>query len=427
MLWGGVRLFEYLLALMRVFFVISMVCFIPRLFITDKGGASSLYIPLVPQQGSFTLGLENIKKDFIVQICPTKNVIRIGLITNNYATDQQGANNLNVLEKKDLCIKKVFYPKYIFSGQDACQNALHEDDIEFYSVYNEGFNEQMLSGLDLLLIDLPDVGIGYGYAIALLFDAIHKGMAEGLPIVVLDRPNILGQKIEGSLCYPLHQYIPIKLPIRHGMTIGELAQFYNMQVLNGMAHMYIVPMQDYHRVEIAQTYAQHPLNVAHTNTVYGFSICGALHYVAPFDVGVNTFHAYSCITLPASIDFSEHRWYQLQVILRRLGINSSFCSYFSDSKKEYCHGLRIHIANIDQVDIFRALLVILEFFKSSGIMLAFSDYFDQAVGTPLIRNYIQGKISKKELTDFINKDLEIFYRSAFGSFMYYPLPQVSLI
>lgn len=426
MLWGGVRLFEHSFAVMRVFLVISMVCFIPRLFITDKGEASSLYVPLV-SQGTFTLGLENIKKEFIMQLCPGKELVRIGLITNNYATDQYGTNNVELLTKKDFLITKVFHPKYVFSGQDTVQSSKYTDNIEFYPVYNEGFHEYMLDGLDLLLIDLPDVGIGYGYAIALLFDAIHKGMADGLPIVVLDRPNILGQKIEGSLCYPLHQHIPIKLPIRHGMTIGELAQFYNMQVLNGMAHMHIIPMHDYHRIQIAQTYAQHPTNVAHSNAIYGFSICGALSYVAPFDVGLSTLYPYSCIALPASIDFPEHRWYQLQVILRRLGINSSFCGHFSDSKKEHCHGLRIQIMNIDQVDIFRTLLVILEFFKCSGVVLAFSDYFDQAVGTSLIRHYIQGKISKKELTDFINKDLESFYRSAFGSFMYYPLPQVSLI
>lgn len=426
MLWGGIRLFEYSFAVMRVFFVISMVCFLPRLFITEKSQVPSFYLP-VASQGTFSLGLENIKKEFIMQLCPAKDVIRIGLITNNYATDQHGANNIDLLEKKDLCIKKVFYPKYIFSGQDILQDSQHEDNIEFYSVYNEGFNEQMLNGLDLLLIDLPDVGIGYGYAIALLFDAIHKGMAEGLPIVVLDRPNILGQKIEGSLCCPLHQHIPIKLPIRHGMTIGELAQFYNMQVLNGMARMHIIPMQDYHRIQIPQAYAQHSASVGHSNIIYGYSICGALHYVAPFDVGVNTLYPYSCIALPVSVDFPEHRWYQLQVILRKLSINSSFCSYFSESKKERCHGLRIHIANIDQVDIFRTLLIILEFFKCSGVILAFSDYFDQAVGTPLIRDYMQGKISKKDLTDFINKDLEMFYRSAFGAFMYYPLPQVSLI
>lgn len=426
MLSGVIRLFEHSIALLRVFLVISMVCFIPRFFITTKKDEMALLISSSPQ-GTFSLGLENIKKDFIVRLCPHKDIVKIGLITHCYATDQYGTSNIDLLLQKGLEISKLFYPKYLFSLQDPIQNSSSINDIEHHVIYNEGFNRSMLDQLDLLLVDLPDVGIGYGQTIALLFEAIYKGMVYGLPVVVLDRPNMLGQKIEGSLCYPLYQHIPIKLPIRHGMTIGELAHFYNTQVLNGMAQLHIIPMHDYHRVQGAQAYSQCPTNVNQVNTMYGFSVCGALSYVAPFDVGIDTSYAYGCITLPESVDFSEQRWYQLQVILRKLGINTSFCSYFSDSKNEHCHGLRFHITNIGHVDTFRTLLVILEFFKCSGVILSFSDYFDQAVGTSLIRYYIQGKVSKKELTDFINNDLESFYRAAFGSFMYYPLPQVSLI
>lgn len=428
MLWGAVRLFEHSLALLRVFLVISMVCFIPRFFVTTKKDVMPLVLP-APSLGTFTLGLENIKKEFITRLCPGKDVVRIGLITNNQATDQYGTSNIDLLIQKDLTISKVFYPKYVLSGEDqSTQDNSTANNFERYVVYNEGFSKSMLDQLDLLLIDLPDVGIGYGYANALLFETIHKGMAYDLPVVILDRPNILGQKIEGSLCYPLHQHIPIKLPVRHGMTIGELAQFYNMQVLNGMAQLHIVPMYDYHRVNVSLSYAQHQENIAkNINTIYGFSICGILAQVAPCDIGLDTTHPYGCIMLPESVDFPEQRWYQLQVILRKLGVNSSFCRYFSESKNEFCRGLRLHIMNINQVDSFRTVLVILEFFKCSGVILAFSDYFDKMMGTALVRYYIQGKISKKELTDFINQDLESFYRAAFGSFMYYPLPQVSLI
>ena len=426
MLRGVIRLFEHTFALIRIFLLISLICFMPRFFVSNQKEG----LPLLLRSdvtGSFTLGLENIHKDFVMQVCPGKEVINIGLVTHEQTTDHQGTSNVELLRQKGLTISKIFYPKHGFYTDEPYvqEQPIHTDGIERYVLYKQGFSDAMLDQLDLLLVDLPDMGIGYVHAISILFEAIHIAAAQQLPIIILDRPNILGQKVEGSLCYVSH--LPIKLPMRYGMTTAELAQYYNTQVLHGAAHMHIVPMHDYHRAHAVPLHASILPHVNQLNSAYGFSICGILAQVAPIDVGLDTNYPYSCIMLPQSIQFPEQRWYQLQVMLRQLGIKNSFCRHFSTRKNEICRGLRFHISDVDQVDSFKVLLVVLEFFKRSGVILAFSDYFDVAVGTPLVRQYFQGKVSKKMLTNAINRDLESFYRKAFGAFMYHPLPQVSLV
>lgn len=398
----------------------------PRFFVNNHKEGLPLFLRS-DSTGSFTLGLENLQKEYVIRMCPEKEVINIGLVTHEQATDHKGTSNVELLRQKGLTINKIFYPKHGFYADAPYvqEQTVHTDGIERYMLYKQGFSDAMLDQLDLLLVDLPDIGIGYVYTISILFEAIHAAAAQELPIIILDRPNLLGQKVEGSLCYVSH--LPIKLPIRYGMTTAELAQYYNTHVLHGAAHMHIVPMSDYHRLHSASLHTAILPHVNQLHSVYGFSICGILTQVAPFDIGLDTDYPYSCIMLPQSVQFPEQRWYQLQMMLRQLGVKNSFCRHFSRRKNEICRGLRFHISDVDQVDSFKVLLMVLEFFKRSGVMLAFSDYFDDAVGTPLVRQYLQGKVSKKMLTNTINSDLESFYRKAFGAFMYHPLPQVSLV
>ncbi len=426
MLRGVIRLFEHTFALVRIFLLISLICFMPRFFVTyHKEGAPLLL--RAEATGRFTLGLENIQKDFVARICPEKEIINIGLVTHERATDHQGTRNLELLQQKGLTINKVFYAQNGFYTDEPCvlEQPVCADEIARYRLYKQGFSDAMLEHVDLLLVDLPDMGIGYMHAISILFESLQVAAVHRLPIIILDRPNLLGQKIEGSLCCVSH--LPIKLPLRYGMTMAELAQYYNTHVLHGAAPMHIVPMHDYHRAQAVPVHATLLPHVNQLHAAYGFSICGILAQVAPFDVGLDTDYPYSCIMVPQSVQFPEQRWYQLQVMLRQLGIKSSFCRHFSTRKNELCRGLRFHIDDVDQVDSFKVVLVVLEFFKRCGVMLAFSDYFDAAVGTPLVRQYCQGAISKKMLTKSVNNDLESFYRKAFGAFMYHPLPQVSLI
>jgi uncharacterized protein YbbC (DUF1343 family) len=107
----------------------------------------------------------------------------------------------------------------------------------------------MLRGLDLLLFDLQDVGTRFYTYITTLGYVLEAAALEGLPVVVLDRPNpVTGRIVEGPVLDPdltsFTAYHP--LPIRHGMTVGELARLFNDERGTG-ATLTVIPVRGWKR------------------------------------------------------------------------------------------------------------------------------------------------------------------------------------
>jgi uncharacterized protein YbbC (DUF1343 family) len=104
-----------------------------------------------------------------------------------------------------------------------------------------------------MVFDLQDVGTRVYTYIATMANAMEAAANAGIPFIVLDRPNpINGVAMEGPILeYPKFSsfigHYPI--PLRHGMTTGELAQFINAKFLNGNAKLTVVPMENWTRAE----------------------------------------------------------------------------------------------------------------------------------------------------------------------------------
>src|SRR5690606_7809821 len=85
----------------------------------------------------------------------------------------------------------------------------------------------MLAGVDLLVCDMQDIGARYYTYIGTLLHVLRGAAAAGVPVLVLDRPNPLGgELIEGPLIAPGYESLVgvAPIPIRHGLTIGEIAR-----------------------------------------------------------------------------------------------------------------------------------------------------------------------------------------------------------
>ncbi|MEX0848820.1 MAG: exo-beta-N-acetylmuramidase NamZ domain-containing protein [Candidatus Dependentiae bacterium] len=420
---GVILLFNQCFELAKIFFIISIVCFAPQiLFREHKKPAPTLLGKST--NGAFKLGIENVTAEYISQICAGR-APRIGLITQYGSHDK--AENIVLLKSKGIEVAQIFYPTYDYFSNDIIDVGLKSlnSSIPSCVIKKDGFNDE-LKDISLLLIDLQNIGLGCVSSISLLFQGLSAAAKDKIPVVVLDRPNILGNKIEGSLLS--NAGLNAQVPLRYGMTVAELAHYYNMHILHKEAQLHIVPMHNYDRLAVRQEIDVNVLpKINNITTAWGFSVCGILAQVKPFDVGLDTDNPYRCIALPKSVIFPEQKWYQLQVVLRDVGIDSSICRYYSKKKKESCRGLRLYIEDMNTVDSFQLLLTTLEFFKRSGVILHFTDDFDQAVGSTLVRKYIQGKIPRHVLAQSVNQGLENFYRKAFGAFMYHPLPQVVLV
>ncbi len=181
----------------------------------------------------------------------------IGLVSNPASIDAAFRHVTARAEAAGVRLGALFGPQHGFQS-DVQENMIESPDatdrgrhIPVYSLYSETREPtaDMLAGLDALVIDLQDVGTRiytYVYTMANCLTAARK---HNLPVVVCDRPNpIGGVEVEGPmLAAGFESFVgQYPIPMRHGMTIGELARLFNERFGIG-AKLEVVPMQGWRR------------------------------------------------------------------------------------------------------------------------------------------------------------------------------------
>jgi len=179
----------------------------------------------------------------------------IGVITNHTGIDAAGRSTLNLLlQAKALKVRAIFSPEHGLSGQLDEKVSSGRDaatGLPVYSLYGKVKKPtpQMLRGLDALVYDIQDVGCRYYTYITTMAYAMESAAAAGLDFYVLDRPDpITASMVQGPVLDPdLKSFIGYyPLPIRYGMTAGELAQLFNRERGIG-AKLHVVKMAGYSR------------------------------------------------------------------------------------------------------------------------------------------------------------------------------------
>lgn len=181
---------------------------------------------------------------------------RVGLITNASSVTRDLRPNVDALRAAGVNLVALFGPEHGFSASapDAAHVASGRDartGLPVYSLYGDTRKptREMLADVDVMLFDLQDVGVRFYTYTATLALTLEACAENHVPLIVLDRPNpITGNIIEGARLDPaLQSFVGHgPLPIRYGMTLGELARFYNAE-LNIGAELQVIALRDWQR------------------------------------------------------------------------------------------------------------------------------------------------------------------------------------
>jgi uncharacterized protein YbbC (DUF1343 family)/CubicO group peptidase (beta-lactamase class C family) len=183
---------------------------------------------------------------------------RIGLITNQTGVDRLGRRNVDVMKAAGVNVAALFSPEHGFGGvedREGIQDAVDPaTGIRIHSLYGATLRPTpaMLKGLDALVFDIADVGARFYTYPATMAYAMEAAAKAGLPFYVLDRPNpITGGHMEGppldAARVSFNGYLP-GLPVRHGMTMGELARLFNDRGKIGAA-LTVIPVEGWRRAD----------------------------------------------------------------------------------------------------------------------------------------------------------------------------------
>jgi len=169
---------------------------------------------------------------------------RIGLIANHTSVNRFGSQTSRLLrDAGNLTVVALFSPEH---GQNGVLDQLQINDsrdetldLPVYSLYGKTRRptEAMLKGIDTLVFDIQDIGARFYTYISTMGYAMEAAAEHGIKFMVLDRPNpITGTVVEGSLLdNGKESFVGYhSLPVRHGMTAGELALMFNSELNLGV-------------------------------------------------------------------------------------------------------------------------------------------------------------------------------------------------
>jgi len=206
------------------------------------------------------LGFERLLEKTPPELKPA----RLGFLCNQAAVGRHWQPVWQVLAGhfgKNL--KALFGPQHGLWGEKQDNMVASADGVEpvtglpVFSLYGERLrpNPEDLDLIDVLLVDLPDVGTRvYTFAATMAY-AMQTAAQQRKKVIILDRPNpIGGVQVEGNVLQPGMASIvgPYPLPMRHGLTLGELARYYN-DVGNIGCDLSVIQVQDWDRSQYSDT------------------------------------------------------------------------------------------------------------------------------------------------------------------------------
>ena len=241
---------------------------------------------------------------------------RVGLVTNHTGRSRDGKATIDLLHAApDVKLVALFSPEHGIRGvldDDVPATKDEKTGLPIHSLFYKGGTgrpiEGTLTGLDTLVIDLQDVGVRfYTYQLAMGY-VMEEAARKKIPVVVLDRPNpVNGWQIEGPLSpepgagqtpNTFIAYMP--MPIRHGMTMGELARLYNEERKIGV-DLTVIAMdgwkRDYWYDDTGLTWINPSPNMRNLNQATLYPGIGAIEY-SNISVGRGTDQPFEQIGAP---------------------------------------------------------------------------------------------------------------------------------
>ena len=198
---------------------------------------------------------------------------RVALITNHTGVDAAGRRTIDLLatdplaQRASVKLVRLFSPEHGIKGTEDKTNLADETDtktgLTIHSLYQRstiGPPDSLLRDVDVLVVDLQDIGTRTWTYVGVMLYTMQAGARQGIPVVVLDRPNpITGSRVEGALLdsalanpfeptaeRPGNGFALFPMPLRHGLTMGELARLFQAQ-LKLATRLTVVPMRNWYR------------------------------------------------------------------------------------------------------------------------------------------------------------------------------------
>lgn len=341
---------------------------------------------------------------------------KIGLVTNHTARNSQMVSTIDLIKQKgpllNASLTKLYAPEHGLDGRayasESVQDAIDADGIPIYSLHGSTRRptDLMLKEIDILVYDIQDLGCrSYTFSTTLLY-LMEEAAKKKIPVVVLDRPNpINGWVVDGPMLDDkLRSFVGyINVPYCHGMTIGELAQYFNGEYKIG-CDLTVVPMKGWHRemtfTETGLAWIPTSPNIPEASTAMYYPMTGLIGELQVVNIGIGYTLPFKLIGAP---------WIKAKSFAQALNAQKfpgvqffpfHFRPFYGRYAQKDCEGVLISVTNpLTYKPVGTQYLIIgmlksmypKEFADGMKTSSGRRDMFNKVNGTPEVWKLMEGK------------------------------------
>lgn len=326
-------------------------------------------------EGKVTVGLDRLMDESSYHSwIAGKNV---GLISNTTGLCKgQKLSADRLLEGTDFTLVAIFAPEHGFDGRlhasEKVSDELFAGKIPIHSLHGRSRrpSDEMLKGLDLVIFDVQDIGCRSYTYISTLFYMMEEASKRNITVIVADRPNPMGGHLVDGLaldnqCRSFVGYIDV--PYCHGMTVGELALYFNQEYKIG-CDLKVVPMSGWKRsmkfTDTGLVWIPTSPNIPEPDTPLFYTMCGVVGELNLINNGVGYTMPFKVVGAPW-IDAAS-----LSSSLNKQGfpgvsfVPIHYKPFYGSFKNQECHGVKVIVNNPSKILPVQTQFLIIGMIKS---------------------------------------------------------------
>jgi uncharacterized protein YbbC (DUF1343 family) len=358
---------------------------------------------------------------------------KVAVLTHGAAIDKEFTTTVDLfLKNKHLYTLKCFFsPEHGINGQFTNNQKVGDEKIDQINVFSlHGAytrpTKEMLEDIEVIVCDLQDIGSRSYTYINTLFFVMEEAARRNILVIICDRPNPLGDLIDGPMLEDSFRSIVgyINVPYCHGMTIGELALFFNHEY--GLkCQLKILPMTGYRRnmcfYETGRFWIPTSPHIPEHDTPFYYPLTGLIGELQIVNIGVGYTLPFKLIGAPWINAYLFAKTLNAQKIKGLYFQPKVWVPFYGDFKGKECHGVQIFITDSVSIRPVHAQYLILSVLKSMypqqmekalSEMAGRKAMFCKVTGTEQIYHLLlnekypgwkMAKVHKKEREKFIKK------------------------
>lgn len=360
---------------------------------------------------------------------------KVGLVTNPTGVDADLQSTIDILHNADnVELVALFAPEHgvrgdIPAGAKVKASVDKSTGVKIHSLYGatKTPTPAMMQGIDVMVYDMQDIGCRSYTFISTLGRVMKACVANGVPLLVLDRPNPLGGlRIEGPMrvepdCKSFVSEFDI--PYIYGLTPGELAKYLNAVLFDGRCNLNVIEMEGWDRAmtfdETGLPWVPTSPNIPTAETAFYYPALGILGELGVCSIGAN-------FTLPFRIAVGENiDAEKLAHDLNDFQLGGvRFRPYHVKINGTQLQGVQVHVVDVDSATFTPIQFYVMEALNHQGIN-SFNaaapsrvSMFNKVCGTKKISGKFRTTMKASDVLPFLIEDVEL-WREQIKPFLLY--------